>query len=143
MDELSDFCKTLTRDLMKDYEKRFADRMRSVREASTGLNNAGARLGLGVKNAWGTMDKQASEYGMRLVQTIQENAQSLTEKKASSNFHDAGIFHQECCQSIERYHHYRSTVCAETAQVAKTRDDYSQQFVDEAREGGHGVGNGP
>ena len=81
MDELGDFCKTLTRDSMKDYEKRFADRMRSVREASTGLNNAGARLGMGVKNAWGTMDKQASEYGMRLVQTIQENCAKPYRKK--------------------------------------------------------------
>ena len=71
MDELVDFCKTLTHDSMKDYEKRFADRMRSVREASAGLNNAGARLGMGVENAWGTLEKQ--EYGMRLVQTIQEN----------------------------------------------------------------------
>ena len=100
MDELNEFCKTLTRDSMKDYEKRFADRMRSIREASTGLNNAGARLGMGVKNAWGTMDKQASEYGMRLVQTIQENAQTLTEKKASSNFHDAGIFHQDAVKAL-------------------------------------------
>ena len=100
MDGLSDFCKTLTRDSMKDYEKRFADRMRSVREASTALNNAGARLGMGVKNAWGTMDKQASEYGLRLVQTIQENAQSLAEKEASSNFHDAGIFHQDAVKAL-------------------------------------------
>ena len=98
MDELIDFCKTLTRDSMKDYEKRFADRMRSVREASAGLNNAGARLGMGVENAWGTLEKQ--EYGMRLVQTIQENAQSLVEKKTSSNFHDAGIFHQDAVKAL-------------------------------------------
>ncbi len=95
-----DFCKTLTRDSMKDYEKRFADRMRSVREASTGLNNAGARLGMGVEERLGNHWRSKVEYGMRLVQTIQENAQSLAEKKTSSNFHDAGIFHQDAVKAL-------------------------------------------
>jgi len=85
---------------MKEHEKRFADRMRSVREASAGLSNAGARLGLSVKNAWGTMDKQASEYGMRLAQILQENAQTLSRKETTSCFHDAGIFHQEAVKAL-------------------------------------------
>jgi hypothetical protein len=100
MDELNDFCNILSRDLMKGHEKRFADRMRSVREASTGLRNAGARLASGVKNAWGTMDKQSSEYGIRLAQTIQENAQNLSRREATSSFHDAGIFHQDAVKAL-------------------------------------------
>jgi hypothetical protein len=100
MNELSDFCKTLAHDAMKDHEKRFTDRMKSVRETSTGLNDAAARLGASVKNAWGTMDKQASEYGTRLVQTLQENALKLAERRDSANFHDTGIFHEDAVKTL-------------------------------------------
>jgi len=72
--QLKGYCVALARDLMKDHEKRLGDRMRMVREASLGLESAANRLALGVKNAWGTMEEQASEYGMRLAQILQENA---------------------------------------------------------------------
>jgi len=100
VDELNDFCNVLTRDLMKGHEKRFADKMKSVREASTGLSNAGAKLVMGAKSAWGTMDKQASEYAMRLAQILQENAQSLSQKEATSSFRDAGGFHQDAVRVL-------------------------------------------
>jgi hypothetical protein len=98
--ELHDFCTALAHDLMKNHEKRFADRMKSVREASTLLSNAGARLATGVKNAWGTMDKQSSEYGMRLAQILQENAQNLSHKEATSNFHNVEGFHQDAVKVL-------------------------------------------
>jgi hypothetical protein len=85
---------------MKDHEKRFADRIRSVREASAGLANAGARLDLGVRNAWGTMDKQASEYAMRLAQTTQEYAQNISRKEAASTYQEAEIFHQDAVRAL-------------------------------------------
>lgn len=100
MEELGDFCSVLSRNLMKGHEKLFSDRMRSVREASVGLSNAGARLGLSVKNAWGTMDKQACEYGMRLAQMLQEYAQTLSRNEATSSFHDAGTFHQDAVKAL-------------------------------------------
>ena len=93
--ELSSFCDNLSRDLMKDHEKRFADRIRSVREAASGLGNAASRLATGVKNAWGTLDKQTSEYAMRLAQTLQENAQSLSKVEPASDFHSTETFHQD------------------------------------------------
>jgi DNA repair exonuclease SbcCD ATPase subunit len=100
IEQLDSYCTTLTRNLMKGHEKRFGDRIRSVREASAGLNNAGARLAAGVKNAWGTMEKQASEYGMRLAQTIQENTQNLSREEAASSYHEAGIFHQDAVRTL-------------------------------------------
>jgi hypothetical protein len=95
IDELADFCSSLSRNLMKEHEKRFADRMKSVRETSAGLSNAGARLGVSVKGAWGTMDKQASEYAMRLAQTLEEYSQTISRKDAASSFDDTETFHQD------------------------------------------------
>ena len=93
--ELSSFCDTLSRDLMKDHEKRFADRIRSVRETAGGLGNAASRLAMGVKSAWGTLDKQTSEYAVRLAQTLQENAQNLSRMEPTSDFHSTETFHQD------------------------------------------------
>jgi hypothetical protein len=100
VEALDDFCESLTRDLMKVHEKRFADRMRSVKEASAGLGNAGARLELSVKNSWGAMEKQASEYGMRLAQVIQDDAQNISRSEATPSFHDAGMFHQDAVKGL-------------------------------------------
>jgi len=100
INQLDSFCTALTHNLMKEHEKRFGDKIRSVREASAGLNNAGGRLAAGVKNAWGTMEKQVSEYGMRLAQTIQENAQNISRQEAASSYHEAGIFHQDAVRTL-------------------------------------------
>lgn len=100
VDKLKDYCEELARDLMRDHEKRFADRMRMVKEASVGLENAANRLALGVKNAWGTMEKQASEYGMRLAQMLQENAQKLSRRGLSSDFHQTESFHQDAVKTL-------------------------------------------
>jgi len=81
INQLDSFCTALTHNLMKEHEKRFGDKIRSVREASAGLNNAGGRLAAGVKNAWGTMEKQVVEYGIRLAQTIQEKAKTYRDRK--------------------------------------------------------------
>lgn len=93
--ELSSYCDDLTCDLMKDHEKRFSDRIRSVREAAAGLGNAASRLATGVKNAWGTLEKQTSEYAMRLAQTLQDNAQSLSRMDPTSGFRGTETFHQD------------------------------------------------
>jgi DNA repair exonuclease SbcCD ATPase subunit len=110
VDELMDFYDALARDLMKKHEKRFADRIRSVTEASSGLSNAGARLEAGVRNAWGSMEKQASEYGMRLAQQLQEDAQKLSSKETAASFRDTENLHEdsvrvlnEIIRTVRRY----------------------------------------
>jgi chromosome segregation ATPase len=100
VDELNDFYDALARDLMKKHEKRFADRIRSVTEASTALGNAGARLEAGVRNAWGSMEKQASEYGMRLAQLLQEDAQKLSSKEVAASFRDAENLHEDAVKVL-------------------------------------------
>jgi len=102
INQLDGYCTALTHNLMREHEKRFGDRIRAVREASAGLNNAGQRLGAGVKNAWGTMEKQASEYGMRLAQTIQENAQKLSQRETAPGYHEAEIFHQDAVRTLNQ-----------------------------------------
>ncbi len=87
---------------MKNYEKRFAERIRSVREASNALVNSAGRFGTSVKNAWGTMDETASEYGTRLAQNIQETANQLSKTEASSKFPDAENFRDESVQSLNK-----------------------------------------
>ena len=87
---------------MKDYEKRFADRMRAIREASSALSNTASRFGSSVKNAWGTMDKTASEYGMRLAHTIQETAEELAGANFSPKFLDAEKAHEESVRALNK-----------------------------------------
>jgi DNA repair exonuclease SbcCD ATPase subunit len=86
--------------LMKKHEKRFADRTKSVIEASDGLSNAGARLETGVQSGWGSMEKQASEYGLRLARTLQENAQNLSHKQTTAGFRDAEHFHEDAVRAL-------------------------------------------
>lgn len=93
--ELEGYYDSLVRDLMKDHERRFTDRIRSVRDAANGLGNASNRLATGVKNAWGNLDKQTSEYAMRLAQTIQDSAQKLATNPPSYDFHPTETFHQQ------------------------------------------------
>lgn len=100
--KLADYCDSLANELMKDYEKRFAERIRSVREASNALVNSAGRFGTSVKNAWGTMDETASEYGTRLAQIIQETANQLSKAEASSKFPDAENFRDESVQSLNK-----------------------------------------
>lgn len=102
VDELNDYCDSLARDLMKDHEKRFADRIRAVKEATVGLGNAATRFASGVKNAWGTLDKTTSEYGLRLAQIIQENSQHLSRKETKPNFHDAESFHEDSVEALNK-----------------------------------------
>jgi hypothetical protein len=87
---------------MKDHEKRFAERIRNVKEASNAMVNTAGRFGTSVKNAWGTMDETASEYGTRLAQTIQDTANKLTQTEASPKFSNAESFHEESVQALNK-----------------------------------------
>lgn len=98
--QLNSFYESLTHDLMKGHEKRFVDRVRSVKDAATGLASAGGRLSTGVKNAWGTLDKQTSEYAMRLAQILQDNAQSLMRMTPSADFRGSESFHEQAVEIL-------------------------------------------
>jgi len=87
---------------MKDHEKRFAERTRAIRETSTTLSITAGRFESSVKNAWGTMDKAASEYGMRLAHTIQETTEQITRAEPSTKFVDAEKFHEESIHALNK-----------------------------------------
>jgi hypothetical protein len=87
---------------MKDHEKRFADRLKAVREASSALSSTASRFASSVKNAWGTMDRAASEYGMRLAHTIRETAEALAQSNPPSNFLDAEKAHEESVRALNK-----------------------------------------
>ncbi len=102
IEKLIEFYDSLAQEVMKEHEKRFADRMRAVREASSTLVSTASRFESSVKNAWGTMDKAASEYGTRLAQTIQETAQRLVQAEPSQKFPDAERFHEESVEALNK-----------------------------------------
>jgi len=100
IDQLPDFYDSLSREVMKNHERRFSEASRAVREASSSLENAAVRFSSGVKNAWGTLDKTASEYGMRLAQMVQEASGELARRETGANYHTAEKFHQEAVESL-------------------------------------------
>jgi len=100
--DLAQFCDSLDRELMKEHEKRFGEKTKAVKEAANGFSNAATRFGLGVKNAWGTLDKSASEYGMRLSHTIQETSQDILQKQIPSGFDDSEKFHVEAVEALNK-----------------------------------------
>jgi len=102
VDELPNFCQSLERDVMKEHEKRFAERTRAIKEACSALESAATRLEAAVRNAWGTMDKSASEYGTRMAQTIQETAGNLSRQQTSTGYKDAEKFHDDSVQALNR-----------------------------------------
>ena len=85
---------------MKDHEKRFQDRIRSVRDAGNALDNAASRFEAAVRNAWGTMDKSASEYGTRMAQTIEEATRKLSRQQTSASYDDAQRFHKDSIAAL-------------------------------------------
>ncbi|HXZ90310.1 MAG TPA: hypothetical protein VEG61_04530 [Candidatus Dormibacteraeota bacterium] len=91
---------SLAREAMKDHEKRFQDRIRSVRDAGNALDNAASRFEAAVQNAWGTMDKSASEYGTRMAQTIEEATRKLSRQQTSASYDDAQRFHKDSIAAL-------------------------------------------
>ena len=87
---------------MKEHEKRFAERIRAVKEACSALESAASRLEAAVRNAWGTMDKSASEYGTRMAQTIQETAGNVSRQQTSTNYQNAEKFHDDSVEALNK-----------------------------------------
>jgi hypothetical protein len=99
---LLEYCDSLAREAMKNHEKRFADRIKSIKDASIGLNNTAARFALAVKNAWGELDKSVTEYGMRLAHIVQEATQNIAGKNPASTFKEAENFQQESVKALNK-----------------------------------------
>jgi hypothetical protein len=87
---------------MKDHEKRFAERIRAVQEASNALGNTAARFATSVRNAWGSMDKTASEYGLRLAQIIQDTSGAISRREVPSNYQEAGRFNEDAIETLNK-----------------------------------------
>jgi len=99
-DQLPSVFESLASDVMKEHERRFQERIRSVREACNTLDNAAVRFEGAVRNAWGTMDQTASEYGTRMAQTIEESARKLSREPASSTYQDTDRFHKDSIEAL-------------------------------------------
>ena len=99
-DELPTVFESLATDTMKDHERRFQERIRSVRDACNSLGNAASRFEAAVRNAWGTMDKSASEYGTRMARTIEESAHKLGRQQTASRYEDAEKFHKDAIEVL-------------------------------------------
>jgi len=85
---------------MKEHEKRFAERIKTIREAASSLDTIASRVGGAVKNAWGTMDSTTSEYGMRMVQTLRETSRALAQTQTTAGFADAEKFHRTSVEAL-------------------------------------------
>jgi len=99
-DELLSVFESMAREAMKDHEKRFQERIRSVRDACSALDNAASRFEGAVRNAWGTMDKSASEYGIRMSQTIEESTRRLSRQQTTSSYEDTERFHRDSVDAL-------------------------------------------
>jgi chromosome segregation ATPase len=87
---------------MKEHEKRFGERIKATREAAISLDAAASRVGGAVHHAWGTMDSTTSEYGMRMVQSLREISQELSNTQASAAFADAEKFHRTSVEALNK-----------------------------------------
>jgi len=101
VDELVTFFESLAQDTMKDHEKRFQDRIRSIRDACNALDTTASRFEVAVKNSWGTMDKSASEYGTRMARTIEESVRNLSRPQALASYEEIERFHKDSIEALK------------------------------------------
>jgi hypothetical protein len=87
---------------MREHEKRFAERIKATREAANSLDSVAGRVGGAVRNAWGSMDTTASEYGMRMVESVREISQELSQTQASPTFADTEKFHRTSIEALNK-----------------------------------------
>lgn len=92
--DLSAFADSLYKELMRSHEKRFEARIKNIRRASDELSTVAARLEVSIRNAWGTLDKTTSEQGLRLVQTIKETTNQISNQDIASDYNGLESFHK-------------------------------------------------
>lgn len=92
----------MARDAMREHEKQFAERIKATRDAANSIDAVAGRVGAAVRHAWGSMDEAASDYGMRMVQSIREIAQELSRTEAAPTFTDAEKFHETSVDALNK-----------------------------------------
>jgi hypothetical protein len=100
VDDLPPLFESLAQDAMREHEKRFLERTKAAKDAAIALENAASRFETAVHNAWGTMDKSASEYGTRMAQTIEELTRRLDRQQTAATYEDTERFHEESVQAL-------------------------------------------
>jgi len=87
---------------MKSHERRFVEAIKMVQDAGQNIQAAGERLAVGVKSAWGTLDKLASDYGMRLAETIKQEGRTISTTASGQDYEAAEEFHSKALQGTNR-----------------------------------------
>ena len=102
LDELPSFNATLSKNLMRNHEKRFADKIKSIKRTSGDLAAVTDKLDVSVRNAWGSLDKTTSEQGLRLTQTIRDTAQQLSSQEVQSTYRDSDSYHETAIEASNK-----------------------------------------
>ena len=92
--DLPAFADSLYKELMRGHEKRFEARIKNIRRAADELSTVASRLEVSIRNAWGTLDKTTSEQGLRLVQTIKETTNQISNQDIASDYNGLESFHK-------------------------------------------------
>jgi len=100
--DLPVFANDLCRDIMRSHEKRFAERIKIMKRTSDDLSIVAGKLEVSIRNAWGSLDKTSSEQGVRLVQTIKEAAQQISEQDVPSEYTDLEALHKTAVEISNR-----------------------------------------
>jgi len=99
---LPELFESLAREAMKEHEKRFLEKSRGVRDAGNSVEAAASKFEAAVRNSWGTMDKAVSEYGIRMAQTIEENARKLSQQPTPSTYESTEKLHVESVEGLNK-----------------------------------------
>jgi len=102
LDELNSFSNSLAHDIMRNHEKIFADKIRSIRRTSEDIATIAERLEVAIKNAWGSIDKTTSEQGIRLTQSIKETAGQLSTLNYNLDYASSEEFHKTAIDALNR-----------------------------------------
>jgi len=100
--DLPAFIDSLYKELMRGHEKRFEGRIRSVKRASDELSTVASRLEVSIRNAWGSLDKTASEQGLRLVQTIKETTNEISNQNVPSDYNGLENLHKTSVEASNK-----------------------------------------
>jgi len=100
--DLPAFADSMYKELMRGHEKRFEARIKNIKRASDELSTVASRLEVSIRNAWGTLDKTASEQGLRLVQTIKDSTNQISNQSIKSNYSDLEEFHKGAVEASDR-----------------------------------------
>lgn len=94
LEDLPAFADSLYKELMRSHEKRFEVRIKNIKRASDDLSAVANRLEVSIRNAWGSLDKTTSEQGLRLVQTIKETTNQISNQDIPSDYNGLESLHK-------------------------------------------------